>query len=343
MERPWSQQDRATRVQKDSSVSPPRNSSKLYDQFQRPKENGAWDYDEHGYLWAEDGDLSTSNDKMALKKKRGNHQNDSNSERVTGLVAAYGMKLPRKKRHIRKKKGVRMFAETMAALGSVNFGGEGMEPTGGGVNLPQIHKGDASRSMMRQQPSGTSEDGMFRFLDSQQRVVENHVYDLTKESDYQQRKHDAIHLGIVWEIEKMKEQLPMAFLQQWGMGGEFAINKAVKVIVRVVTNFRTNTIREYWRKWKRKVDKMIELEFNQKMLLFQQSGALKTYVRERSEPSHLAFKRAPRAWRQALLINPLRSLSHSLSSLAGSRASASAASATPNSPALSCGRRRSPR
>ena len=98
-----------------------------------------------------------------------------------------------------------------------------------------------------------------------------------RETDFQKKKESAIHLGIVWEIEKMKSQMPLSFLQQWGMGGEFAVNKAVKVIVRVITHFRHNTMLAFYRRWRTAVDKMIEVEFNQKMLLFQQSGALKTF------------------------------------------------------------------
>jgi hypothetical protein len=62
MKRPWSEEDRAKR-RKEKSISPVRRAAgeviaggnmKPYDKFQRPSSNARWDYDEYGYLWADD-------------------------------------------------------------------------------------------------------------------------------------------------------------------------------------------------------------------------------------------------------------------------------------------------
>ena len=122
-------------------------------------------------------------------------------------------------------------------------------------------------------------DGQFEFLDKQHAVVQNHVYDLHQEEEYQKGKANAIHLGIIWEMEKMKQNLPLAVLQQWGIGGDFAANKSIKVIIRVINKFRRNAIFSHWKKWRTVVEEEQQVEFNAKMLLFQQGGAVKTFER----------------------------------------------------------------
>lgn len=126
----------------------------------------------------------------------------------------------------------------------------------GGSSLPPITANDAHRSV--QNPEGGNNEGnfdeQFEHLDKQHAVVQHHVYDLHQEEKYQVDKANALHLGIIWEMEKMKEKLPLAVLQQWGIGGDFAANKSIKVIVRVIAKFRHNALLSHWRKWREVVE-----------------------------------------------------------------------------------------
>jgi hypothetical protein len=303
LQRPWSEEDRGKRG-KNTSLSPEKfdtSTTKRYDKFSRPKEDSRWRNDDYGYLWADDQDYATSKDLAALANVfKGGDEGD----RVKDLVTAYGGSIKESKKQRRKNKkdkDKKLFAEGYSGVAGLKFGGKGMGPTSGSTILPTINKNDGLRNVRgRESAAGGGFDDMFSFIDAQRSVVENHVYDLERETKFQERKERGIHLGIVWEIEKMKSKLPMAFLQQWGMGGEFSVNKAVKVIIRVITKFRHNKILSFWNKWKSVVDKMIEVEFNQRMLLFQQSGALKTFEAIGKRCLHYAAAAGFQLWREKI-------------------------------------------
>ncbi|GMH60563.1 hypothetical protein TrST_g7524 [Triparma strigata] len=305
MKRPWSEEDRARR-RKETSVSPVRRAAggvsvdvsqakKPFDKFQRPTSNARWDYDEYGYLWADDESFQHEKDKGALEKKKRFGKNRVDGERYKGLVEAYGDSVVPRERKRRRKKGHKNRPDDFAGASSSNnnnnfaFAPPQMEPTGGSTTLPPILPSDASRSVFSQslpmnnyrlrtkQKGVTSYDSQFESLDIQHAVVQHHVYDLKFEENQQRHKESAIQLGIVWEIEKMKAQLPMAFLQQWGLGGDVAVNKSIKIIIRVINRIRHSTIWVWFKRWRNEINAQIEIEFNAKMLLFQQGDALKTF------------------------------------------------------------------
>ena len=120
-------------------------------------------------------------------------------------------------------------------------------------------------------------DRGFEELDRAEMVVRNHLGDLVKEKGYEEGREKGIRMGIVWEIEKIKQTLPLSFLKSWGIGGDLEVRKSVKIIVRVVNRIRYGVIMAFWTRWRREVNRQIEEEFNRKMLLFQQGGALKTF------------------------------------------------------------------
>jgi len=136
---------------------------------------------------------------------------------------------------------------------------------------------------MRDYFSGPKEKGEdawdrgFEELDRAEMVVRNHLGDLVKEKGYEEGREKGIRMGIVWEIEKIKQTLPLSFLKSWGIGGDLEVRKSVKIIVRVVNRIRYGVIMAFWTRWRREVNRQIEEEFNRKMLLFQQGGALKTF------------------------------------------------------------------
>ena len=325
LRRPWSEEDRARRghshspirskqsVQAAASVTSQLQQQQQqqflpkqpYDKFQRPSSNARWDYDEFGYLWADDEPFQHSKDKAALDKKRSKKSNIS-AKKYTELMNAYGDSMMKhagagKSHKKRQKTGARPF-DSAAALGigsapnnnvTMPLQPPSMDPTGGSLNLPPIKPADASRSVFASNlPSNNYKfwsarsdlrkdqdvfDQQFEFLDKQHAVVQHHVYDLQQEHDYQTHKEKSLHLGIIWEIEKMKQNLPLSFLQQWGLGGEFAVNKSVKIIIRVVGRIRHSIVFSFWWRWRNEINRQIEIEFNAKMLLFQQGGALKTF------------------------------------------------------------------
>ena len=223
MKRPWSEEDRARR-RKETSVSPVRRAAggvsvdvsqakKPFDKFQRPTSNARWDYDEYGYLWADDESFQHEKDKGALEKKKRFGKNRVDGERYKGLVEAYGDSVVPRERKRRRKKGHKNRPDDFAGASSSNnnnnfaFAPPQMEPTGGSTTLPPILPSDASRSVFSQslpmnnyrlrtkQKGVTSYDSQFESLDIQHAVVQHHVYDLKFEENQQRHKESAIQLG----------------------------------------------------------------------------------------------------------------------------------------------------
>ena len=78
------------------------------DRFIRPSSNARWDYDEYGYLWADDESLQPqAQDKFALqrknKKKRGDNKH-STKKKYSQLMTAYGETVNKKDKHVARKK-----------------------------------------------------------------------------------------------------------------------------------------------------------------------------------------------------------------------------------------------
>jgi len=152
------------------------------------------------------------------------------------------------------------------------------------LKLPKIRQGDVRRNFMRDHnytgPRVKGEDAWdrgFEDLDRAEMVVRNHLGDLVKEKDYEEGREKGIRMGIVWEIEKIKQTLPLSFLKSWGVGGDLEVRKSVKIIIRVVNRIRHGVILAFWKRWRREVNRQIEEEFARKMLLLEQSGALRTF------------------------------------------------------------------
>lgn len=265
------------------------------DKFIRPSSNARWDYDEYGYLWADDESLAPqAQDKFALnrkKKKMKRGGGNQTEKKYSRLMTAYGETVNKKERRavrtdkrkqvMEKKRIMSLQQQEMSnKFTSTPFDPPEMSAVGGS-SLPPIGGGDAQRNVHANEHEQVNLDfdGQFEYLDKQHAVVQNHVYDLNQEKTYQEGKANAIHLGIVWEMEKMKQKLPLAVLQQWGIGGDFAANKSIKVIIRVISKFRHGALSSHWKKWRAVVDEEQQIEFNAKMLLFQQGGAVKTFER----------------------------------------------------------------
>ena len=116
--------------------------------------------------------------------------------------------------------------------------GEGMGFVEGDLKLPKIRQGDVRRNFLRDHnytgPRVKGEDAWdrgFEDLDRAEMVVRNHLGDLVKEKDYEEGREKGIRMGIVWEIEKIKQTLPLSFLKSWGVGGDLDVRKSLKIII----------------------------------------------------------------------------------------------------------------
>jgi len=120
LKKPWKSYDRAKRSKKRRD-----NEGRSSREFKRPKDDSKWDYDDMGYLWADDEALETEKDKMAMERKRRllRGKNNLQAEKARDLMEAYGSDLD-----------IRKGRERVDLKGY----GEGMGMAEGDLKLPKV-------------------------------------------------------------------------------------------------------------------------------------------------------------------------------------------------------------